>query len=116
MSPEQARGEELDPRADFFSFGAVLYEMATGWMAFPGKAASIIHEAILNPTPLTVSQIPLERWNLHRASATASRRAVFLGRAKTAEMQGTSGILGRTKRTPLQILCAHLTKQPCGLR
>src|ERR1700680_2511481 len=57
MSPEQARGEELDARTDLFSFGAVLYEMATGQMAFPGNSAAVIYDAILNRTPTPASQI-----------------------------------------------------------
>jgi eukaryotic-like serine/threonine-protein kinase len=57
MSPEQARGEELDSRTDLFSFGAVLYEMVTGQIAFPGNTAAVIHEAILNRAPLPVEQI-----------------------------------------------------------
>jgi serine/threonine protein kinase len=60
MSPEQARGEELDARSDLFSFGAVLYEMTSGRMAFLGNTAAVIYEAILNREPIPLSRMKPE--------------------------------------------------------
>jgi eukaryotic-like serine/threonine-protein kinase len=60
MSPEQARAKDLDRRTDLFSFGAVLYEMATGRLAFPGESAATIFDGILNRAPLAARSIAPE--------------------------------------------------------
>jgi len=57
MSPEQVRAEELDPRTDLFAFGSVMYEMATGDMAFSGSSNGVVFEAILNRMPTPVGDL-----------------------------------------------------------
>ena len=90
MSPEQARGEKVDARTDLFSFGAVLYEMATGQMAFSGATTAVIHDAILNRAPVSPVQLnPDLPANLERVISRALEE-VDGHRGKAAELLGIS--------------------------
>lgn len=78
MSPEQVRGEELDGRSDLFSFGTVLYEMATGRQAFSGQTAALTCEAILNRSPAaplrTYADVPLKLQEIIEKSLEKDRK------------------------------------------
>jgi eukaryotic-like serine/threonine-protein kinase len=79
MSPEQARGEKLDPRTDIFSFGLVLYEVGTGRRAFEGDTGPVLHAAILRQTPIPARQVNPE---LHAKFENIINRAIEKDRGK----------------------------------
>jgi len=113
MSPEQARGEDLDTRTDLFSFGAVLYEMATGQPAFTGNTTAVIFEAILNRMPASPSQLsqalPLELEHIINKALekdrelrcqTAAELRADLKRLKRDTDSGRSRVAGTLPLTP----------------
>ena len=117
MAPEQARGQPVDPRADIFSFGAVLYEMVTGQYAFEGDSVPEISTAVLrdNPKPLSgvAPQAPRE---LERIVARCLRKD------PDRRFQTAADLEGGARRTPGRIRVwrvarrhpKHATRAECG--
>jgi eukaryotic-like serine/threonine-protein kinase len=112
MSPEQARGEELDARSDLFSFGAVLHEMATGRVAFGGGTPAVVLDAILNrkPTAMTgvTPTLPLELNAIVSKALEKDRRLRYQSAAEMrADLQrlrrdtesGKAALASRTGKT-----------------
>jgi eukaryotic-like serine/threonine-protein kinase len=101
MSPEQVRGREADARSDLFSFGAVLYQMASGREPFRGESAAMVCEAVLNRNPL-----PLARFNpevspeLERTIAKALEKDPDLRYQHAAELRADLRRIARDSSAP----------------
>src|SRR5215475_10930011 len=126
MSPEHVRGDDLDPRADVFALGLLLYEMATGRAAFGGKTGGAIIEAILTRTPESVRninpQLPpqleeiinkcIEKDRNRRYATAAAVREDLLALRRVVE----SGQTTVSVQVPAAVLAAAAKKPGSGLR
>jgi eukaryotic-like serine/threonine-protein kinase len=114
MSPEQARGEELDARSDLFSFGAVIYEMATGQPAFHGRTIAMVHDTILNREPKKMADVaPAVSEDLQRIVSKALEKEKRLRYQSAADIRADLQRLKRdteTGRSATAVAPASTTK------
>jgi TolB-like protein/Tfp pilus assembly protein PilF len=100
MSPEQSRGDAVDTRSDLFSFGSVLYEMATGRRAFEGATTAVVFDKILNRAPLPVARLapglPLE---LERIITRSLEKTVVARYQRAREMLDDLRALKRARES-----------------
>jgi eukaryotic-like serine/threonine-protein kinase len=107
MSPEQVRAKELDARTDLFSFGVVLYEMATGQLPFRGESAGVIFHAILETTPT-----PALRHNPGLPGKLEEIIGKALEKDRTFRYQSTADLLADLKRVKRGIDSSQISAAP----
>jgi len=127
MSPEQAAGEELDARTDLFSFGAVLYEMATGLPAFSGNTSAMVFDAILHKAPAAAARlnpnVPVELEQITNKALekdsklryqSAADVGVDLKRLKREVESGRTGAVSVHTRTAQVAVPSSAQRRPSG--